>query len=164
MYYPDDDARQDLEQLRQEDAVPMTTKGGFLLFDGNRAHAVERFHGERYSIVFFSVASHDTGPRGDMPKEVPYPTEQTLRYYQGYIAGPRGYEAPGRAQSIRAVFGYQPKPQMLWLASPGLTALPPICINKIAVYTGRKTVIRALSKRLASMWIKRLVPVYLTDA
>ena len=164
MYYPDDDGRQGLEQLRQADAVPMTTKGGFLLFDGNRAHAVEPFRGERYSLVFFSISSYDSGPHGDMPKEIPYPTEETLRYYQGYIAGPRGYDSPGRTQSIRAFFGYPPKPQMLWVSSPCLTTLPPVCVNNIAAYAGRKTVIRAASKRLAAVWIRRLVPVYLTDA
>ena len=163
LYYPDDDGRHALEQLREQDAIPTRTKDGFLLFDGNRAHSVEPFCGERYSLVFFSIGSYDTGPRGDMPKEIPYPTAQILRYYQSFFAGPRGYDAPGRNQSIREAFGYSPKPQMFWLASPVLTELPPVCVNNIAAYAGIKTAIRAVSKRLAAMWIRRLVPVYLLD-
>ena len=41
MYYPDDDGRLELAQLKQQRAVSIDTRSGFLLFDGNRAHSVE---------------------------------------------------------------------------------------------------------------------------
>ena len=104
LYFPDDDRRRQLEDLRQQDAVPLNTRSGFLLFDGDRAHSVEPFEGERYSLVFFSIGSHSARPRGDLPREIVYPTEDALRYFSSYITGPRGYDVVGgRAQSLSLI-------------------------------------------------------------
>ena len=46
LYFPDDDGRHQLEDLKQQDAVPLDTRLGFVLFDGCRAHSVEPFYGE----------------------------------------------------------------------------------------------------------------------
>ena len=149
LYFPDDDGRHQLEDLRQQDAVPLDTRSGFLLFDGCRAHSVEPFRGDRYSVVFFSIGSHSKGPRGDLPREVVYPTEAALRYYQSYITGPRGC---GRAQSIRRYFGLLEKPQVLWLACPGLSTLPPSCVRHVAILVGDEMAVRAVCKRFAAAW------------
>jgi len=133
--------------------VPLDTRSGFLLFDGNRAHSVEPFQGQRYSLVFFSIGAHGTGPRGDLPKEVVYPSEEALRYFSGYIAGPRGYDVGGRAQSIRRYIGLQEKPQVRLFASPGLGTLPPRCIHNVASLLGDKQVLRAVNKRFAAAWV-----------
>ena len=134
--------------------MPLDTHSGFVLFDGCRAHAVEPFQGERYSLVFFSIGSHSTAPRGDLPKEVVYPSEEALRYFSGYIAGPRGYDATGgRAQSIRGYLGLKEKPQVLWLAVPGFGTLPPRCVRDVAALGGDPHAVRAVCKRFAAAWV-----------
>jgi hypothetical protein len=152
LYFPDDDARHGLDELRQEHAVPLDTKRGFCLFDGNRAHSVEPFLGERYSVVFFSIGAHSAGPRGDLPREVSYPSQEAIRYFSAYIAGPRGYGVGGRAQSIRRFLGMPEKPQVLWVACPCLGTLPPKCIRDIAALAGARTAVRAASRRFAAAW------------
>ena len=142
-----------MDELRQQDAVPLNTRSGFLLFDGNRAHSVEPFQGERYSVVFFSIGSHSAGPRGDLPREIVYPTEDALRYFSSYIAGPRGYDViGGRAQSIRRYLGLPEKPQVLWLACPSLGTFPPRCIRDVAAFAGDRLAVRAVCKRFATAW------------
>ena len=134
--------------------MPLDTRSGFLLFDGCRAHAVEPFQGVRYSVVFFSIGAHSTGPRGDLPKEVVYPTEEALRYFSSYIAGPRGYDIiGGRAQSIRRYLGLQEKPQVRLFACPGLGTLPPRCIRDVASLLGDEQEMRAVSRRIAAAWV-----------
>ena len=125
-----------------------------MLFDGNRAHSVEPFRGDRYSLVFFSIGSHSAGQRGNLPREVVYPTEEALRYFSSYIAGPRGYDdVGGRApQSIRRYLGLPEKPQVLWLPCPGLSTLPPRCIRDMAALVGDQMTVRAVCKRLAAAW------------
>ena len=151
LYFPDDDGRHQLEDLRPQDAVPLDTRSGFLLFDGCRAHSVEPFQGERYSLVFFSIGSHSTGPRGYLPKEVVYPTEEALRYFSGHIAGPHGYDVVGgRAQSIRRYLGLQEKPQVLWLACAGLGTLPPRCVRDVVALLGDESAVRAVCKPFAA--------------
>ena len=152
LYFPDDDARHELDELRQEHAVPLDTKRGFCLFDGNRAHSVEPFLGERFSVVFFSIGAHSVGPRGDLPREVSYPSQEAIRYFSAYIAGPRGYGVGGRAQSIRRFLGMPEKPQVLWMACPCLGTLPPKCIRDIAALAGARMAVRAVSRRFAAAW------------
>ena len=103
--------------------------------------------------MFFSIASHDAGPRGDMPKELFYPTTDALRYFSGFIAGPRGYGIGGRAQSIRRYLGLREKPQVLWFGRPGLGALPPVCVRTVAGFVGEQAVLRATCKRFAAAWL-----------
>jgi len=55
-YYPDDDKALCLDQLQQlpdKCRVTLDMSKRFHLIDGNRAHWVEQFSGERFSIVFF---------------------------------------------------------------------------------------------------------------
>ena len=150
LYFPDDDGRTQLDEFRQYDAVPLDTHSGFVLFDGNRAHSVEPFRGERYSLVFFSIATHSAGPRGDLPREVVNPTEEALRYFSSCIAGPRGYDlVGGRAQSIRRYFGLQEKPQVLWVPCPDFGTLPPSYVRHVAALAGDRMAVHAVCKCFA---------------
>jgi hypothetical protein len=86
VYFPKDDktvARQSLEKLNKKDAVTLDLAKTTAVFDGNRAHEVESFSGERYSVVFFTAKSYKTGK----PKDVqflktqcgfPFPTPAEL--------------------------------------------------------------------------------------
>ena len=57
---------------------------GIVLFCGNRAHAVEPFVGERYSIVFFNLNGFDDAPQhareffDDL--HIPFPDVDSVRY------------------------------------------------------------------------------------
>ena len=133
--------------------MPLDTRSGFVLFDGCRAHSVEPFDGDRYSLVFFGIGSHSAGQRGNLPREVAYPTEDALRYFSSYIAGPRGYDdVGGRAQSIWRYLGLPEKPQVLWLPCPGLSILPLRCIRDVGALVGDQMTVRAVCKRFAAAW------------
>lgn len=55
-YYPNDDRSDKLEQLSEkvEKRIKLNIDAGLALFDGKRAHEVDPFEGERYSLVFFT--------------------------------------------------------------------------------------------------------------
>ena len=46
--------------------VTLDARKNVLLFDGCRAHAVEPFKGERYSMVFFTSGSWDNASTDDI--------------------------------------------------------------------------------------------------
>lgn len=56
-YWPED-AGGSLESVPRERKVALDIKNGLALFNGNCAHEVEDFTGERYSLVFFAVGCH----------------------------------------------------------------------------------------------------------
>ena len=60
-YFADDDNTIELPRLKadhKKDAVYLDVQSDFQLFDGNRAHWVEPFEGERLSFVFFCVSKY----------------------------------------------------------------------------------------------------------
>merc|ERR1712137_154992 len=54
-YYPNDDRSRKLEDLPKSDRVTVDVHKNLLLFNGQRAHEVNSFKGERYSLVFFTA-------------------------------------------------------------------------------------------------------------
>ena len=73
-YWPDDDGRKLLEDLRENRSVTVDTRNNFTLFDGRRAHRVAAFTGgDRYSLVF-SVCS-----RGRLGRVMSYQKAQLIR-------------------------------------------------------------------------------------
>ena len=89
---------------------------GLVLFDGHRAHAVEPFVGERYSIVFFNLNGFDDAPQHarEFFDEacVPFPDVDTVRYFANLLAPPRGYDGRRHQQSIRrSLFGFAERAQ-----------------------------------------------------
>eukprot|EP00927_Polykrikos_kofoidii_P034791 TRINITY_DN29435_c0_g1_i1.p1 TRINITY_DN29435_c0_g1~~TRINITY_DN29435_c0_g1_i1.p1 ORF type:complete len:360 (+),score=55.90 TRINITY_DN29435_c0_g1_i1:95-1174(+) len=54
-YWPKDDLRDDVSDLKAEDSVLLDARTDPVPFDGTRAHEVAPFTGERYSLVFFPV-------------------------------------------------------------------------------------------------------------
>jgi hypothetical protein len=59
-YYPEDDASQkDLTKLGGElTPVKLDLKAGLAMFNGNCAHSVDDFEGNRFSIVYFTIGCH----------------------------------------------------------------------------------------------------------
>jgi hypothetical protein len=58
-YFPNDDKSLDLEDIPKSDMVTLDTRKHMVLFDGRRAHQVEPFSGERYSLVWFTCPRSD---------------------------------------------------------------------------------------------------------
>ena len=146
-YWPDDDGRKLLEDLRENRSVTVDTRNNFTLFDGRRAHRVAAFTGgDRYSLVFFSVQSWATGPRDELPEGTTYPTDDSLRYFNRLVAPARG-----DAGSILAAFGLKPRPQILCWPRVNIDHLAATALRGIAAYTTRKKAkaLRAVSRCFA---------------
>lgn len=57
--FPSDDrAVTDLDKLPQSDRVTVDIKNNLVMFNGNSAHEVNDFSGNRYSIVYFTIGCH----------------------------------------------------------------------------------------------------------
>merc|ERR1719491_407877 len=52
-YWPDDDRSGPVEDLCHDDRIVLNLQKGLALFDGCRAHEVDDFVGERFSVVWF---------------------------------------------------------------------------------------------------------------
>lgn len=100
-YFPDDDRKLGLEALPPLRRRSVVTKNCFQLIDGKRAHCVEEFQGERFSVVFFSVSSHrktgDAVRRGLVRKGAVWPTQQSLAKVTSLLKPPRGYTQQRKA-------------------------------------------------------------------
>lgn len=84
MYWPRDTVRPrtNLKDLKTHDSVTFDLKNETTVFDGTRAHEVQDFLGDRYSIVFFTSSGY---PKVPMPNQkylinlgMPYPTTKTM--------------------------------------------------------------------------------------
>ena len=114
-YWEHDDGRINLSELQKNhNAAVLDTRGSLCLFDGNRAHAVEPFVGERYSLVFFTVSA--VGRARDETLSVlsslgaNIPSRDALRYVFGYISPARGYDFGQKQASIRDICGKEALP------------------------------------------------------
>jgi len=118
-YVLDDDNSHELE-ARQADhaqeAVYLDVKSDFQLFDGNRAHWVEPFEGERLSFVFFCVSKYWKTKRDVLgaleERGFPVPTAEWNSHAETLLPQPRGYgfhQLP-RMASLAKIFG-QPSPR-----------------------------------------------------
>uniref|UniRef100_A0A7S3M0J5 Uncharacterized protein n=1 Tax=Spumella elongata TaxID=89044 RepID=A0A7S3M0J5_9STRA len=62
-YWDKDDKKTKPELLEKKTAQKLNIKKATAIFDGNFAHCVEKFDGERISVVFFSARNHNkVGP------------------------------------------------------------------------------------------------------
>ena len=81
-------SRSSVEQVRNEPSVLLDIRQG-VVFDGNCAHEVEPFEGERYSLIFFSVKKHKEASRAVKRKMVQmgadWPTDASLARLQAKI-------------------------------------------------------------------------------
>ena len=109
-----------LKQNHEHEAVYFHVKSVFQLFDGNRAHWVEPFEGERISFVFFTVgkywkASPDVlDDLSDCGFEIPKP--ESMAHAESLLPRPRGYGAKRlpKMASLPDMFGKaHPRPQVV---------------------------------------------------
>lgn len=108
-YWPED-AGGALEFLPEDQREVLDVKEGLTLLNGNCAHAVEDFTGNRYSVVYFTTACHAQMSDDDRAKlqQMGFPTPaanedayKLLRPPQGYkgaLGKSAGRETPGRGK------------------------------------------------------------------
>jgi len=92
-YWPSDDKKKDLEQFDHKEKVTVNIKDNLLLFDGNRGHYVNKFQGERFSLVFFSLRTWDKIPQAEVKHAlkcgIKTPSKKNMAKMQGLL-GPSG--------------------------------------------------------------------------
>ena len=147
-YWPNDNKTAPLEQLRERDSVKIDTHLHYALFDGCRAHRVEAFRGERYSLVFFSLSAWTRGPKEQMPDGTVYPTEESLRFFSDMLAPARGQ---GNL-SIMAAFGLNVKPQAICWPIPSLIHLPRQILLQVAVFVDCKKVLSTVNVKCSAIY------------
>jgi len=94
-YWEDDNKSIELDDLLQQPNTVVDVAHGPKLFDGRRAHAVEPFKGERFSLVFFSYGKYWKA-RKDVQDclnscGVTFPTDDAIKYWTGCLSPPKGY-------------------------------------------------------------------------
>lgn len=101
-YYPEDDGKeQDLEKL-QVPKVQFELDKGLALFNGNCAHSVEDFEGNRFSVVYFTLGCHakmkpeDRKALEDMGVTTPSPDEDPFQIIRPPLGRKRAVASPSR--------------------------------------------------------------------
>ena len=146
IYWPNDDKRTPLGQLRERDAVVVDTRINYTLFDGCRGHRVEPFFGgDRYSLVFFTVSGWMSASSDQLPKEAVFPTGASLKYFNDLIAPPRGQ---GNS-SILAAFGKPIKAQLHSWPRTTLVHISISALRSVAAYAGSNKYVAAANRRFA---------------
>merc|ERR1712183_560566 len=77
-----------VEAVRDEPSVALNIKRG-VVFDGNCAHEVEPFEGERYSLIFFTTKKYKNASRDVKRKMVTmgadWPSDASLKFLRTKI-------------------------------------------------------------------------------
>merc|ERR1740117_1820708 len=92
-YWPEDDKGCQLEELPEGKKVTLKIGDGLALFNGNSAHSVNDFTGNRFSIVYFTLGCHaKASPEVKKALEdlgMPYPAKEEDP--RTVLRGPHGY-------------------------------------------------------------------------
>jgi len=98
--WEDDNKSLDLDQLLEVKPKVLDVSKGPTLFDGRRAHSVEPFKGERFSLVFFSAGKYWKAPKKvqDFLKQckVEFPSDASMEYYMKQTPAAKGYSSEKR--------------------------------------------------------------------
>jgi hypothetical protein len=103
-YWPEDNKSSALENLLMKDRATFDLAKDLVLFDGNRAHEVDDFQGERFSVVYYTTKGYDQIPEDQQAIlrdcGFPLPTAEDLNRVWPLLPKPRGYEG----QSLEKFF------------------------------------------------------------
>ena len=133
-YWGDDDLSLSLEELGQF-APSVLEAGSLCLFDGRRAHSVEPFRGERYSLVFFCTSAFARA-REEVLALVSslgahIPTGASLQRAVRCLAPAKGYDTLGKQQrGIREMCGKQTMPTYISWSTPRLIDIDSRCLDQ----------------------------------
>eukprot|EP00416_Gambierdiscus_australes_P015148 CAMPEP_0171058468 /NCGR_PEP_ID=MMETSP0766_2-20121228/2510_1 /TAXON_ID=439317 /ORGANISM="Gambierdiscus australes, Strain CAWD 149" /LENGTH=770 /DNA_ID=CAMNT_0011513745 /DNA_START=177 /DNA_END=2489 /DNA_ORIENTATION=- len=97
-YWPEDDGVGALEQLPEDARVSLDVHAAAAVIDGNRAHEVEPFEGERFGLVFYTISNCDKIPK-EMREELigfgfEVPDKEAIDAATACFTPPRGYGLP----------------------------------------------------------------------
>jgi len=67
-YWPEDDKTVKVDDMPQDKKVQVQLRDGLMMFNGNCAHAVNDFQGERFSVVYFTLGCHAKAKPADRAK------------------------------------------------------------------------------------------------
>merc|ERR1712232_59636 len=102
-YFPNDDRALELEQLPPSDKVSLDLNKNWALFDGRRAHEVDPFKGERFSLVYFTCPRNDRIDAKTKAAMVtcgfPMPTPKSTQRNMDLMAAPSGYADSKKKES-----------------------------------------------------------------
>jgi len=100
-YWEEDNKEDDLDKLAGKPKQQFQIGTGLALFNGNSAHSVENFEGDRFSVVYFTSGSHAKLDAGDVSvlRELgmQYPTPDEDQY--SLLRAPRGFKSRGQAHA-----------------------------------------------------------------
>lgn len=137
-YWPEDDKSCELENLTADQRVQLHIgpgpNGGLALFNGNSAHSVEDFQGNRYSVVYFTLGSYMKAPAED-------------KAYLEFVGIPLPLPDEDRCKVLRAPRGYAAKAPGLVGETPGKESKPPVMFFKNEELVAR----RGAKRRSTSM-------------
>jgi hypothetical protein len=116
-YWANDDGVLQVDQLLAYPSQEVDTQQNLTLFDGNRAHMVAPFEGERYSLVYFTQQCFQRAKPVDLSfleaRDAPAPQLEDIEYFRSQLAPPRGYSKGCVQPSIRRCIGLDEKPAAL---------------------------------------------------
>ena len=134
-YWGQDDGCLSLEELRTCPSTVLSTGSALCLFDGRRAHEVEPFSGERYSLVFFCTGALNRA-REDALSYVRLcgahvPTSVARCQSGRYLCPAKGYDMRGKQQlGIQEMCGRAAKPSCVMWKLPRLLDLGNECLDR----------------------------------
>ena len=112
----------------------LDTGRALCLFDGRRAHSVEPFSGERYSLVYFSTSSFSRAREDALAflsrLGARIPTSASLQQATRYLAPPRGYDIGRQQTSMREVCGMDAMPTYISWSMASLGNVDSHCLDK----------------------------------
>ena len=123
-----------LYQLGKFSATSLGTGRSVCLFDGRRAHSVQAFGGERYSLVFFTTSSF-VRARADVLSFVSslgaqVPTLTALQRAAHYLSPAKGYSIGRHQRGIREMCGKEARPPCVAWITPSLLTIESSCLDK----------------------------------
>ena len=131
-YWGEDDGSLSLDELRQFPATVLETGSALCLFDGRRAHGVEPFQGERYSLVFFCARSAFTRARAEVLDVATtlgahVPAGPAVRY----LSPAKGYDIGRQQRGIREMWsGNEVKPSCVAWTTATLMTISCDCLDR----------------------------------
>merc|ERR1712066_500621 len=92
--FPEDDRdKKDVCKLPASDKQRLNIKDNLAMFNGNSAHEVENFSGERLSVVYFTLGCHDRAKDEDVEflKKLGFPFPAKDENPHKHLRPPLGY-------------------------------------------------------------------------
>jgi hypothetical protein len=127
-YFPDDNGAEAVEDLPAEHSLKLDPQNGIVFFDGNRAHGVDKFHGTRYSLVYFTCRRFWKMPAQSqsLMKSLgfPYPNKEKICNLNAMLQKPQGYGKEKKGKTAKEKAGLVKTTKMVGKQFPGYGYFP----------------------------------------